>query len=353
MKIAVDAMGGDNAPHAVVAGAVHAAREFGVGIILVGIEQMVQAELKKHPFAKSLPIEVRNATQVVDMHDSPATVFRRKKDSSIRVANDLVKSGEAVAVISAGHTGAAMATSLFVLGPLEGVERPAIGVFMPTVKGRCIVLDMGANVDCKPNHLLQFAIMGEVFAKHLLKNPNPKVGLLSIGEEETKGNELTKEAFKLLTETNLNFIGNVEGRDIMMGKADVIVCDGFIGNVVLKTSEAVAEAINCLLRENVGENLLRKAGYFLMRPAFRALKNKLDYAEYGGAPLLGINGVGMICHGGSNAKAIKNAVRFAYDYALKGVNCRMAEKLDESFPGATREREGTETPSDAKERVAS
>ena len=203
MKIAVDAMGGDNAPHAVVAGAVHAAREFGVGIILVGIEQMVQAELKKHPFAKSLPIEVRNATQVVDMLDSPATVFRRKKDSSIRVANDLVKSGEAVAVISAGHTGAAMATSLFVLGKLEGIERPAIATFMPTMKGTSIILDVGANVDCKPNHLLQFAVLGEVYAKYLLKNPNPRIGLLSIGEEATKGNELTKEAFKCAARADL------------------------------------------------------------------------------------------------------------------------------------------------------
>jgi phosphate acyltransferase len=331
MKIAVDAMGGDNAPHAVVAGAVHAAREFGVGIILVGIEQMVQTELKKHPFAKSLPIEVRNATQVVDMLDSPATVFRRKKDSSIRVANDLVKSGEAVAVISAGHTGAAMATSLFVLGPLEGVERPAIGVFMPTVKGRCIVLDMGANVDCKPNHLLQFAIMGEVFAKHLLKNPNPRVGLLSIGEEETKGNELTKEAFKLLTETSLNFIGNVEGRDVMMGKVDVIVCDGFIGNVVLKLSEAVAEAIGVILKENIGDNLIRKLGYFMMKPAFRALKRKMDYAEYGGAPLLGVNGISIISHGRSSDRAIKNAIRVAMELAKGEVNRHIHEDIERNM----------------------
>jgi glycerol-3-phosphate acyltransferase PlsX len=267
----------------------------------------------------------------VDMLDSPSTVFRRKKDSSIRIANDLVKSGEAVAVISAGHTGAAMATSLFLLGTVEGVERPAIATIMPTVSGACVVLDVGANVDCKPSHLLQFAVMGEVFAKYLLKNPNPKVGLLSIGEEETKGNELTKEAFKLLTETNLNFIGNVEGRDIMMGKADVIVCDGFIGNVVLKTSEAVAEAINCLLRENVGENLIRKAGYFLMRPAFRALKNKLDYAEYGGAPLLGLNGISIISHGRSSDRAIKNAIRVAMEYAKGDVNRHLQNDIAQNM----------------------
>ena len=331
MKIAIDAMGGDYAPRAVVDGAVHAARDYGVGIILVGIEQAIEAELKRHPFAGSLPIEIRNATQVVDMLDSPVTVYRRKKDSSIRVANELVKSGEAVAVISAGHTGAAMATSLFVLGSLEGVERPAIAVLMPTVKGPCLVLDMGANVDCKPDHLLQFAIMGEVFAKHLLKNPNPRVGLLSIGEEETKGNELTKEAFKLLTETSLNFIGNVEGRDVMMGKVDVIVCDGFIGNVVLKLSEAVAEAIGMILRENIGDNLIRKLGYFMMKPAFRALKRKMDYAEYGGAPLLGINGISIISHGRSSDRAVKNAIRVAMEFAKSEVNKHIHEDIEKNM----------------------
>jgi phosphate acyltransferase len=331
MKIAVDAMGGDNAPQAVVAGAVQAAKELGTGIILVGIEELIQAELKKHHQAKTLPIEVRNATQVVDMLDSPATVFRRKKDSSIRVANELVKSGDAVAVISAGHTGAAMATSLFILGPIEGVERPAIATFMPTMKETCIVLDVGANVDCKPNHLLQFAIMGEVYAKYLLKNPNPRVGLLSIGEEETKGNELTKEAFKLLTETSLNFIGNVEGRDVMSGKADVVVCDGFIGNVVLKLSEAVAETIGLMIRENIGDNLIRKLGYFMMRPAFRALKRRIDYAEYGGAPLVGINGISIISHGRSSDRAIRNAVRVATDLAKSEVNKHIHEDIKKNM----------------------
>ena len=331
MKIAVDAMGGDNAPHAVVAGAVQAAKEYGTGIILVGIEELIQAELKKHHQAKTLPLEVQNATQVVDMLDSPATVFRRKKDSSIRVANELVKSGDAVAVISAGHTGAAMATSLFVLGPLEGVERPAIATFMPTMKETCIVLDVGANVDCKPNHLLQFAIMGEVYAKYLLKNPNPRVGLLSIGEEKTKGNELTKEAFKLLTETSLNFIGNVEGRDVMGGKADVVVCDGFIGNVVLKLSEAVAETIGLMIRENIGDNLVRKLGYIMMRPAFRALKRRIDYAEYGGAPLVGINGISIISHGRSSDRAIKNAVRVATELAKSEVNKHIQEDIEKNM----------------------
>jgi len=265
------------------------------------------------------------------MLDSPVTVYRRKKDSSIRVANELVKSGDAVAVISAGHTGAAMATSLFVLGPLEGVERPAIATFMPTMKGTCIVLDVGANVDCKPNHLLQFAVMGDVYAKYLLKKPNPRVGLLSIGEEETKGNELTKVAFKLLTETSLNFIGNVEGRDVMSGKADVVVCDGFIGNVVLKLSEAVAETIGLMIRENIGDNLIRKLGYVMMRPAFRALKRRIDYAEYGGAPLVGINGISLISHGRSSDQAIKNAVRVAMELAKSDVNKHIQEDIEKNM----------------------
>ncbi len=331
MKIAVDAMGGDNAPHAVVAGAIEAAAEYGVSIILVGIEQTVQKELDKYPQAQTLPLEIRNATEVVDMLDSPATVFRRKKNSSIRVANDLVKSGEAVAVVSAGHSGAAMTTSLFVLGPIEGVERPAIATFMPSIKGTSIILDMGANVDCKPNHLLQFAVMGDVYAKYLLKIHNPRVGLLSIGEEETKGNELTKEAFKLLTETSLNFIGNVEGRDVMSGNADVIVCDGFVGNVVLKVSESVVEAIGLYIREGIGKSLLRKLGYLLMRPAFDSFKRRVDYAEYGGAPLVGINGISIIGHGRSSARAIKNAIRVAAELAKSEVNKHLHEDIEKNM----------------------
>ena len=331
IKVAVDAMGGDNAPRATVAGAVQAAKEYGVGVILVGIEQSIQAELDAIHHVKSLPIEIRHASQVVDMLDSPSTVFRRKRDSSIRIANELVKSGEAVAVISAGNSGAAMATSMFVLRSLEGVERPAIAVFMPTVKGACIILDAGANVDCKPSHLLQFAVMGEILAKYVLKYPNPRVGLLSIGEEETKGNELTKEAFKLLNESSFNFIGNVEGRDVMTGYADVIVCDGFIGNVVLKLSEAVGEAIGIIIKDNIGENLIRKLGYFMMRPAFRALKRKVDYAEYGGAPLLGVEGISIIGHGRSSARAIKNAIRVAADFAKSEVNKHIHEDIEKNM----------------------
>ncbi len=331
IKIAVDAMGGDFAPHAVVAGSVQASKEFGVGIILVGIEQMILPELKKHLLAKSLPIEIKNASQVVDMLDSPVTVFRRKKDSSIRVANELVNSGEAVAVISAGHTGAAMTTSFLVLGHLEGVERPAIAVTMPTLRGKTVLLDAGANVDCKPNHLLQFAIMGAIFAKYALHNPNPIVGLLSIGEEETKGNELTKEAFKLMTETSLNFAGNIEGKDMMAGKADVVVCDGFTGNIVLKISEAVADTIGTILREHVGGSVIQRIGYMLMRPAFRVLKRKMDYAEYGGAPLLGINGISIISHGRSSDRAIKNAIRVAAELARGEVNKHIQKDIADNM----------------------
>jgi len=224
-----------------------------------------------------------------------------------------------------------MSTSLFVLGRVEGVERPAIATFMPTTKGTSIVLDVGANVDCKPNHLLQFAVMGDVYAKNLLKNPNPRVGLLSIGEEETKGNELTKEAFKLLTETSLNFIGNIEGRDVMSGKADVVVCDGFIGNVVLKVSEAVAEAVGLFLKNGIQKSLSSKLGYLLMRPAFRALKQKVDYAEYGGAPLVGINGISIISHGRSSSQAVRNAIRVAADLATSEVNKQIREDIEKNM----------------------
>ena len=315
MKIAVDAMGGDNAPHAIISGAMQAAREFGVGIILVGANQVIQSELDKYPDAKTLPIEIRNATEVVDKRDSPSTVYRRKKDSSIRVANELVKNGEAIAVVSAGPNGAAIATSLFMLGSIEGVERPALAFIMPTVKGTCIVLDVGANLDCKPSHLLQFAVMGDVLAKHLLNNPNPRVGLLSIGEEETKGNELTKEVFKLLTETSLNFSGNVEGRDVLFGKADVVVCDGFLGNVLLKVSEAVANTVSFIIRDNVRKSIIRRLGYIMMQPFSGGLEHRIDYAEHGGAFLVGMNGISIIGYSHSSDKAVKNAIRVAAEQA--------------------------------------
>ena len=329
-----------------------AAREFGVPVTLVGDLDRVQAELTRHN-CSGLDIEIKHASEVVGMHDSASDAVRKKKDSSIRVAFELAKAGAADAVVSAGNSGATMAAGMFVLKRSRGIDRPAIAQLMPTLSGKTLVLDVGGNVDCKPIHLVQFAVMGEVYARFAMGVDAPRIGLLSNGEEDSKGNELTRETSALLRERMPNYIGYVEGRDIFNGTVDVVVCDGFVGNVVLKLSEGLAETVGKMLKAEIKSSFLSQIGYLLCRKAFLNFKKTVDYAEYGGAPLLGINGVGMICHGGSNPKAIKNAIRFAYDYALKGVNQRMAEKLHESFPGSGREREGGDAPSDAKERVAS
>jgi len=329
MRIAVDAMGGDHAPVVEVEGAVAAAREFGIAVTLVGDQARLAQELSKYD-CKGLDIIVRHASEVVGMHDSASDAIRKKKDSSIRVAFELVKIDEAVAVVSAGNSGATMAAGMFVLKRLAGIERPAIAQIFPTLRGNALVLDVGGNVDCKPVHLVQFAIMGEVYARYAMGIEKPRVGLLSNGEEESKGNELTRETSKILQQVSFDYAGYVEGRDIFYGTTDVVVCDGFVGNVVLKLSEGLAEAIGKMLKEEIKKSFLSQIGYLLYRRAFINFKKKVDYAEYGGAPLLGINGVGMICHGGSNAKAIKNAIRFAHEYAQKGVNQRMAEKLEEN-----------------------
>lgn len=331
MRVAVDAMGGDNAPVVEVEGAVAAAGEFGIPVTLVGDTDRVNQELAKYN-CKGLDITVRHASEVVGMHDSASDAVRKKKDSSIRVAFDLVKNDEAVAVVSAGNSGATMAAGMFVLKRLKGIDRPAIAQIFPTLRGKTLVLDVGGNVDCKPLHLVQFAIMGEVYARFVMGVDNPRIGLLSNGEEESKGNDLTRETSALLKNTSLDYFGYVEGRDIFNGIVDVVVCDGFVGNVVLKLSEGLAEAVGKMLKDEIKQSLLSKIGYLLSRKAFVNFKKKVDYSEYGGAPLLGIDGVGMICHGGSNAKAIKNAIRFAHEYAQKGVNQRMAEKLQENYP---------------------
>lgn len=312
MKIALDAMGGDNSPSVEVAGAILAVKEYHVEIILVGDEQQLNPELERHG-AAGLPISIHHASQRIEMHERPATVARRKKDSSIVVATTLVRDGKASAVVSAGHTGATMASALFILGPTKGVERPAIATMLPTLQGKAIMLDVGANVDCRPEHLYQFAIMGHVYAKKVMHLENPKIGLLSIGEEDTKGNTLTKEAFKHLKNSPLNFIGNVEGRDVYTGAADVVVCDGFIGNVALKISEGVAETIGKLLAREIEKSMLGKIGYLLLKPAFTSFKKRVDYAEYGGAALLGADGVCIICHGRSSPTAIKNAIAMAVE----------------------------------------
>lgn len=327
MKIALDAMGGDDAPAAIVEGAVLASRELDVELILVGDEKEIQKELSRHS-VQGHSISVVHAAQRVEMEESPSSVVRKKRNSSIWIATELVKKTEAVAVISAGHTGASMATALFTLGPLSGVERPAIATPLPTLTGTSLLIDVGANVDCKPQHLFQFGIMGYIYAKEILGIPEPKVGLLSIGEEDTKGNELTKEVFKMLKASALNFIGNIEGREVYAGRADVIVCDGFIGNVSLKISEGLADAITQFLKREITASPWGKLGYSLLKPSFARFKKKVDYAEYGGAPLLGVNGISIICHGRSSGKAIKNAIRVAKESFDRGVNRHIKEQIE-------------------------
>lgn len=329
MRVAVDAMGGDNAPEVEVAGAVAACREFGISVTLVGDSSRLEAELAKH-VTKGLDIDICHASEVVGMHDSASDAVRKKRNSSIRLAFDLVKDGKACAAVSAGNSGATMAAGMFVLKRIKGIERPAIAQIFPTLKGKTLVLDVGGNVDCKPIHLVQFAIMGEVYARYAMGVENPEVGLLSNGEEDSKGNELTRETNMILRKTSLNYAGYVEGRDIFKGTADVVVCDGFVGNVVLKSSEGLAEAIGRMLKEEILKSWVSKIGYLFVRGAFARFKKIVDYAEYGGAPLIGINGVGMICHGGSNVKAIKNAIRFANEYARSGVTEHVTEKLTEN-----------------------
>jgi glycerol-3-phosphate acyltransferase PlsX len=273
------------------------------------------------------------------MHDSASDAIRKKRDSSIRVAFELVKAGQADAVVSAGNSGATMAAGMFVLKRIKGIERPAIAQIFPTLSGKTLVLDVGGNVDCKPIHLVQFAVMGEVYARSIMDVASPKIGLLSNGEEDSKGNELTRETNAMLKRVAFDYFGYVEGRDIFNGLVDVVVCDGFVGNVVLKLSEGLAEAVGSMLKEEIKRSMISKIGYLLARKAFHNFKKKVDYAEYGGAPLLGIDGVGMICHGGSNTKAIKNAIRFAHEFALRGVNQRMAEKLQEQFSDTNQQRD--------------
>ncbi len=311
VRVAVDAMGGDRGLEVVVGGAVAAAREWGIPSILVGQEEEIAAHLTAHR-GLSLPLSLCHAPEAVEMDEAPAATVRKKRHSSLRVGLDLVKQGKAEAFVSAGNTGAIMATAALTLGLLPEVERPAIALCVPTPRGRSVVLDVGANVDSKPRHLLQFAIMGHIYARDVLGLPSPRVGLLNIGEEETKGNELTKEAFKALEEdASLNFIGNVEGCDLFAGTADVIVCDGFVGNVSLKVSESVAEVFSTFLREEISRSLVSRLGYVLARPAFQRFRRRADYSEYGGLPLLGVDGVCIIAHGRSSARAIKNAIRAA------------------------------------------
>jgi len=318
-RVALDAMGGDRGPVVNIEGAVAAARELGLSVLLVGNEEELSRSLRRHS-TNGLGITICHAPETVGMNESPSAALRKKKHSSIRVGLELVKRGEADAFISAGNTGAVMATAMVTLGSLPGVERPAIALIVPTLRGQSILLDAGANADCKPRHLLQFAIMGDIYARQVMGKKSPTVGLLSIGEEESKGNELTREAFKELEEErSLNFTGNVEGREVFSGAADVIVCDGFTGNIALKISESAAEFFTVLLKEELEKGLVGKLGALLTRGAFRRFKKRVDYTEYGGAPLLGVGGMCIISHGRSTAKAIKNAIRVAAECVENGV----------------------------------
>jgi glycerol-3-phosphate acyltransferase PlsX len=328
MKVALDAMGGDHAPEVTVAGGVQAARELGVEVILVGPKALIEAELDKYDLS-GLSLPVVHASQVIEMTDKPAEAARVKKDSSMTVGLKLIKSGEAAAFVSAGNSGGVLAAALFGLGRIQGIKRPALSTFYPTLKGRCFILDIGANTDCRPEYLLQFGIMGSAYVQRMWGTPSPKVGILSTGEEEGKGNTLTKEAYTLLKNSSLNFIGNVEGKDIPLGLADVVVTDGFSGNVVIKLSQGVARLITSILEEEIRRRPQAMLGALLSQAAMRAAKERLDYTEYGGGALLGVKGVTIVAHGRSNAKAIKNAVRMAVQAAEGGLLTAIEEGVRE------------------------
>ena len=326
MKIAVDAMGGDYAPHEIVKGAILACQQLNASVILVGDQAALQAELSNYSLT-GLNLEIVPASEVIAMDEHPGNAVKRKKDSSLVVANRLVKEGRAAAVISAGNTGAAMAASLFVIGRIKGIDRPAIATPMPTQKGVCVLLDAGANADCEPNNLLQFALMGSVYAERVLGLPNPQIGLLNIGEEETKGNKLTIEAHQLIKNSQLRFIGNIEGRQIHQGVCEVVVCDGFVGNTILKVTEGLAAVFSAEIKAAISSNPWSLLGGLMLKGSLAKFKAKLDYTEYGGAPLLGINGVSMICHGRSNAKAIMNAIRAAQKAATEDIIGKISKQL--------------------------
>jgi glycerol-3-phosphate acyltransferase PlsX len=328
MKIALDAMGGDFAPKNTVAGAVEALREFPLitKLFLVGDTDRIKAELATHQFSDAR-IEIVHASQVVEMSDGAVESVRRKKDSSVSRAVDLVKSGAADAIVSAGHTGAAVAATTIKLRTLPGVDRPGIASIIPTESNVFVLIDAGANIDARPIHLLQYAIMGSVYSKHVLKYQNPAIGLMSIGDEDVKGSDFTKEVFKLLKESKLNFRGNVEGHDLFENPVEVVLCDGFVGNVVLKTCEAIAGAIFEWLKRELKKSPMRMAGAYIAKGAFKAIKKKTNYEEYGGSPLLGVNGICIIAHGASTPKAVKNAIRVAGEGIQQQINPHIVAEI--------------------------
>lgn len=324
--LAVDAMGGDFGPEVNVPGSLAAARETGARLILVGDEPSIRKELGKHAHG-DVRFEIVHTTQVAGMAEKPSDILRRKKDSSMQVAFRLVREGRAHGVVTAGNSGAALACGMFILGRINGVDRPALASIMPTLKNPIVLIDVGANADCKPYNLVQFGLMAEVLARCVLGIQSPKVGILSIGEEEGKGNSLTKDAFTLLKGSSLNFIGNVEGRDVFTGDTDVIVCDGFVGNVALKLSEGLGSALASMLKTELKKSIWSRLGTLIALPAFKRFGKKIDYAEYGGAPILGLNGIAIVCHGKSNARAITTALQQAAIFVEKKANDHLVEGL--------------------------
>jgi glycerol-3-phosphate acyltransferase PlsX len=329
MKVAVDAMGSDYAPKEIILGAIQAAKEYQCEVVLVGDQVEIQQVLDSVTHWDKDKISIYHASEVIGMHEHPAAAIRKKKDASVVVATRLVKEGICDAVVSAGSTGAAVAAALFGLGRIKGVERPTIATPVPNLTGTTVLLDSGANVDSKPRHLVQSAVMGSIYAQYILNMDNPRVGLLNIGEEETKGNEQALATYPLLKQLQtINFIGNVEGRDIPRGTVDVVVCDGFVGNVVLKLEEGLSSVIMQLVKDAVkNSGFITKLASLMVLPALKKLKAKLDYAEYGGAPLLGIDGCFIICHGSSKAKAIKNAIRVANEFTQNRVVEHIRENI--------------------------
>ena len=327
VRIAIDAMGGDHAPAVMIDGALAAARHLDLELALVGPTAILEEALAMHPDASTLPISVVEAPDVIGMADTPAAALRRKPRASIRVAAELVANGDAGALVSAGHTGATVMATHGAFGMIPGVDRPALATTIPTRARPAVLLDAGASVECRPQHLLQFAIMGSVYARLALTIERPRVGLLSIGEEASKGNELTREAHRLLKASPLNFIGNVEGREIYSGVADVIVCDGFTGNVVLKTSEGLVETVAALLGDELQGTFSSQMGYLLSRRAYRRFQRRVDYSEFGGAPLLGVAGLAIVGHGRSSVKAVRNAIAMAYRFATSDFIPRVEREM--------------------------
>ncbi len=327
MRVAIDGMGGDNAPQAIVAGTVLAAREYGFDkLILVGDQNLLKSELEKHgDVPKS--VSIHHAGSYVRMDESAASSIRKKKDASISICADLAKEGEVDAIVSAGHTGAAVVAATLKLRLLEGIERPGIGIVLPTLHTPTLLIDVGATIDTKPIHLYQYALMGDVYMRFIMRKNRPSIGILNIGEEETKGTEYIKEAHQLLNKSHLHFVGNVEGRDIFNGSVDIVVCDGFVGNVVLKVAESLAGVISKLLKQQLKKSPLTMLGAILARPAFDALKKEIDYSEFGGAPLLGIDGTCIISHGSSDERAIKNAIRVAGEFVKYEINKHILESM--------------------------